>query len=275
MDEAQFNALHIPALERNEVRHNLLLGLMLQPSPDPAGETRRWTLGRPGACALQTKAKRSIILGDLDESACHALAGAVYGSVFAGAVGPESTAHWFVARSTELGLSFRDPEPLMIHELREPPLYPGADGRARRATADDFGLIFEWMTAFRAEAVPNDPPVTEENVARKVKERVILLWETGCEVVSMASVNRETRNVAAIGPVYTPAIFRGRGYAGSVTAALTDHIFASGKTAACLYTDLHNPYSNRCYAKIGFKPVCPSWHYHRIEPRAEVTGAAP
>jgi hypothetical protein len=40
-------------------------------------------------------------------------------------------------------------------------------------------------------------------------------------------------------------------------------IFAEGKTAACLYTDLRNPASNRSYAKIGFNPACCSWHYAR------------
>jgi len=54
-----------------------------------------------------------------------------------------------------------------------------------------------------------------------------------------------------------------------VTAALAEFIFASGKKAACLYTNLLNPYSNRCYAKIGFRPVCKSWHYHRIRSREE------
>ncbi len=265
MDIAQFNALHMPALERNEVRHNLLLGLMSQPSPDPADETRRWTLGGAGACAIQTNANRSIILGELDERQCHALAGLVYGSVFGGALGPENTAHWFVARALQLGLSFGDAEPQMIHELREPPVYPGAPGKARRATTHDLGMVFEWTTAFRTEAVPDDPPVTQEEVARKMKERAVLFWETGGEPVSMAALARVTRNAAAIGVVYTPPGLRARGYAGSVTAALTEYIFASGKRTACLYTDLRNPYSNRCYAKIGFNPVCPSWHYHRIQ----------
>ena len=180
MDIADFNALHMPALERNEVRHNLLLGLM-QPSPDPADEMRRWTLGGAGACAIQTNVNRSIILGELDERQCHALAGQVYGSAFAGALGTENTAHWFVARAIQLGLSFGDAEPQMIHELREPPISPGAPGNARRATSDDLGLVFEWMTAFHAEAVPDDPPVTQEEVARKINERVVLFWETGGE----------------------------------------------------------------------------------------------
>jgi hypothetical protein len=32
---------------------------------------------------------------------------------------------------------------------------------------------------------------------------------------------------------------------------------------ACLYTDLGNPYSNRCYANIGFTPMCDSYHIPR------------
>jgi predicted GNAT family acetyltransferase len=56
---------------------------------------------------------------------------------------------------------------------------------------------------------------------------------------------------------------RGHGYAGSAIAALCERIFAEGKTAACLYAGRRNPYSNRCYAKFGFKRHCDSWHYFR------------
>jgi hypothetical protein len=68
MDRAEFDALHMPALEQNEVRHNLLLGLMSQVSPSPAAhEMRRWTLGGAGACAIQRSANRGVILGDLEQ----------------------------------------------------------------------------------------------------------------------------------------------------------------------------------------------------------------
>ena len=39
---------------------------------------------------------------------------------------------------------------------------------------------------------------------------------------------------------------------------------AEGRDTACLYVDLRNPYSSRCYAKIGFTPVCPSNYYPRV-----------
>jgi predicted GNAT family acetyltransferase len=79
----------------------------------------------------------------------------------------------------------------------------------------------------------------------------------------MAAVARRLRNTGAIAPVYTPPEHRGRGYAGSVTAAVVDKLFGEGKTAVCLYTDLRNPTSNRCYARIGFTRHCDSWHYLR------------
>jgi FR47-like protein len=60
----------------------------------------------------------------------------------------------------------------------------------------------------------------------------------------MAGIVRRTRNAAAIAGVYTPLSLRGRGYAGSVTAAVVEPIFMEAKTA-CLHTDLRNPASKR------------------------------
>jgi predicted GNAT family acetyltransferase len=79
----------------------------------------------------------------------------------------------------------------------------------------------------------------------------------------MAAIVRRTRTAAAISAVYTPPPLRGKGYAGSVTAAVAEQAFAEGKRVACLYTDLRNPFSNRCYAKIGFESVCDSAHIPR------------
>ena len=42
-----------------------------------------------------------------------------------------------------------------------------------------------------------------------------------------------------------------------------ERLFAEGKTAACLFTDVRNPMSNRCYANIGFAPYCDAWLYLR------------
>ena len=81
----------------------------------------------------------------------------------------------------------------------------------------------------------------------------------------MARIVRRLKTSAAITGVYTPPEWRGRGFAGSVTAAAVERIYAEGRQTACLYTDLRNPISNRCYAKIGFRPVCRWMHVHRRE----------
>lgn len=89
-----------------------------------------------------------------------------------------------------------------------------------------------------------------------------LFWVVDGEPVSMAGIVRRTRCAAAIAPVYTPPLLRGRGYAGWVTAAIVERVFADGKSTACLYTDVRNPFSNRCYAKIGSKPSARLGTFH-------------
>jgi len=43
-----------------------------------------------------------------------------------------------------------------------------------------------------------------------------------------------------------------------------ERIYGEGRNMACLYADLRNPASNRCYTKIGFTPVCGSLHFHKV-----------
>jgi predicted GNAT family acetyltransferase len=62
------------------------------------------------------------------------------------------------------------------------------------------------------------------------------------------------------GPVYTPPGERGHGYAGALTAWVTRQILDRG-SAACLYTDLANPTSNKIYAAIGYEPVADFFRY--------------
>jgi predicted GNAT family acetyltransferase len=124
--------------------------------------------------------------------------------------------------------------------------------------------LAEWVAAFTHEATPHDPVPSRERLETLAREGSHVLWIIDGQPVSMAAIVRRTRNAAAIAAVYTPPVLRGNGYAGSVTAAVVDLAFAEGKTVACLYTDLRNPYSNRCYAKIGFMPVCDSCHIPRV-----------
>jgi len=73
--------------------------------------------------------------------------------------------------------------------------------------------------------------------------------------VSMACINREMQTVSGVGMVYTPPYFRGKGYASSCVAQLSQLILDKGFTRCALYTDLANPTSNSIYQKIGYNPI--------------------
>jgi predicted GNAT family acetyltransferase len=259
---AEFCRFHVPALEQNEVRHNVMLTVLAALTAGRISAVTTWSLGAPGQCATMS-AGWPILLADLDETQCHGLAELTAALDFVGVVGPDRTAVWFAKRATELGVKFLAPIPQTILSLAGKPNYPGSPGQARHTTAEDAELLADWITAFMREAIPHDTVPSRERLLSIAGEGRHLFWIVGGRPMSVATIVRRTRNAAAISTVYTPPEFRGRGYAGSVTAALVEQIFSEGRSAACLYADLRNPFSNRCYTKIGFTRVCDSMHVAR------------
>jgi RimJ/RimL family protein N-acetyltransferase len=249
-----FIARHRAALATNEAKHIVMLCLLDIAEADPTKSLRTWSLGEGAACAVLGPGR--LILGDLDQAQCAALAEAMAGESYSALVGPDETARWFVARAEALGRSFEYVMPQRILAIAGPPTYPDAPGVARPAADDDAELLSAWLDAFVAEAVPHEPPIPDERKAAIAASGDCFLWEVEGRPVSTAAIVRETGKTAGISLVYTPPEERGRGYAGSVTAAVVEAAYARGKTAASLFTDLRNPVSNRCYEKIGFEPVC-------------------
>jgi RimJ/RimL family protein N-acetyltransferase len=265
MQPAELFAYHAPALEAQEARHNLILAILARAAREGMQDVVTWSLGAPGQCAAMTVGW-PIVLGELDATRCRELADITADVAYPGVIGRDVTAQWFVERATELGLAFLDPVRMHIQVLTEAPKYPGAAGHARPVTAEDASLFADWMVAFAAEAVPHDPPPVRERLERTAGEGRHLFWIVDGEPVSVAGIGRRTRNAVAINGVYTPAALRGRGYAGSVTAAVVERAYAEGRPIACLYTDDANPFSNRCYAKIGFRPLCASLNFPKRAP---------
>jgi predicted GNAT family acetyltransferase len=129
----------------------------------------------------------------------------------------------------------------------------------RQATAADLDLVAQWFVDFTEQALPDIETLTLNEAHEQVKIRIergmIYLWEDG-EVVSLAGSSRPTPNGIAIGPVYTPPQFRGKGYASSCVAQLSQLLLDQGRSFITLFTDLANPTSNRIYQNIGYRPVC-------------------
>ena len=262
MDLREFAAFHLPALAGDEVRFNIQIAIITAAVAESAPNFLHWTLGAPGECATKS-AGYPILLGNLGKTQCEELAQAVAGLDYPGVVGADDRAHWFAERATELGVKFRDAIPQRLHVLSDKPIYPGAGGFPRETTSADATLLFEWMSAFHREAVPHDPPPEQSRIEKLTASGRCYLWIADGHPVSMAAISRRLPGTAAIAPVYTPPEHRAQGSAGSVPAAVVDRAFADGKRTGGLYTNLRNPGSNRCYAKIGFRRYCDSWHYLR------------
>jgi hypothetical protein len=150
VDLAEFAELHVPALEADEVRFNLLIAAIASALKENPAGFRHWALGAPGHCAVQWPG-RAIVLGNLDQAECRELAKATMQMAYPGVVGSDQTSHWFVEHATAMGMPFEDPIPQRIHALSGAPHYPGVAGSARAVLAADAALLFEWLVAFHQQ----------------------------------------------------------------------------------------------------------------------------
>src|SRR6202035_469566 len=102
MQLADFAQAHLPALERDEVRHNLIVAIVAGAAAAASSSLRFWTLGAPGGCAVQSPA-RAIVVCAPDRAQCAALAEETRALDNAGVVGPDQAANWFADRAAALG----------------------------------------------------------------------------------------------------------------------------------------------------------------------------
>jgi predicted GNAT family acetyltransferase len=144
-----------------------------------------------------------------------------------------------------------------LGELRAP---NGVAGAARLATADDRGLLVDWVGLFVEEAfsaVHNDGGEEFVDNADRVGHRFVL-WDVDGTPVSMAMLRVPAADVSRIGPVFTPLTERAHGYGSAVTAAAAHLAHRGGTPDVVLFADLANPTSNAIYQRIGFAPVVDS-----------------
>jgi predicted GNAT family acetyltransferase len=252
----------------DEARHNLVLGItsFVRDHPGVYPELQGWVVRRGDevvGAALRTPPYNLVLARPRGDDALTALAETIEDAL-PGVVGavPEVDAfatRWKDRRGT--GTTTRFDQRIYVLDRLIPP--PPVEGAARLAGPRDRALVLDWTTAFTEEALHGgDDP---ERIARSVDARLgagdaggIVLWEVAGRPVSLAGFGGDTPNGLRIGPVYTPAGRRGRGYGSAVTAAASRLAFDRGKRFCFLYTDLANPTSNAVYLRLGYRPVCDS-----------------
>lgn len=134
------------------------------------------------------------------------------------------------------------------------PPRPGPAGRPRVAEAADRDLLVAWIAAFH-----RDLGDSVGDAARQVDNRLgyggLTVWEVDGTPVSVAGIAQPVGAMVRVGPVYTPPALRRHGYAGAVTAAVSQAALDAGAREVLLFTDLANPTSNGVYQRLGFVPV--------------------
>jgi len=138
-----------------------------------------------------------------------------------------------------------------------------ARGRLRLPEPDERDLLVAWMREFIIEARLVGAAQVETVVDDRVRYGGLLLWEDG-EPASLIGLNHPVAGAVRIGPVYTPAPLRRRGYASSAVAAASRRALAGGATRCMLFTDLANPTSNKIYAEVGYRR-CGDWEEIALE----------
>ncbi|MBI2244122.1 MAG: GNAT family N-acetyltransferase [Nocardioides sp.] len=186
------------------------------------------------------------------------------GEALAGVNGALPAARLVAEEAARLaGGEVRVHEHLRLFRLGELVVPPSPPGRLRLATSDDLDLALEWFRAFGVAAAEQAgrsephamPDLTTDDMLERIDQGVVWLWEDERgEAVHLTAANPPANGVTRVGPVYTPSLHRGRGYAGAAVAEVSRQYVEQG-VRCCLFTDQANPTSNRIYQALGYEAV--------------------
>ena len=119
-----------------------------------------------------------------------------------------------------------------------------------------------WVEAFYASAQYGIKemkiPENVEHYHYRLSSKMLYVLEVDDIPVSMAGFTRKMQTAIGVAMVYTPPYYRGKGYATSCVAQLSQIALDKGYARCVLYTDLANPTSNSIYQKIGYTAICDS-----------------
>lgn len=213
------------------------------------------------ATAIRTSPLRKLILSKSTEvNAVNLIAQniASQDKSLPGAMGLKSETTSFVRTWQSLtGQAFELAVALKIHQLETVRQVTQTSGSFRIAIESDRALLTNWMEAFEEEALRDNEPKSDSQLwfDKKLKQKSLYLWQDKVPV-SMSGFSGATPNGIRINAVYTPPEYRGKGYATSCVAALSQQLLNRGYKYCFLFTDLANPTSNHIYQKIGYQPIC-------------------
>jgi len=273
-DPRQFLERMKPLLA-DEARDNLILGITrtMVSQPERFKDAILYTVernGHPAASALITPPHDLLVSPAADGDAIRDLARAVHdhGVTIPGVTGERGCVETFKDAWSDLtsraAVLEMEQGIFSLESVRE---VPAVAGDFRRATAEDFDLVVDWMLDFVAEAIPRGVEDVER-VAALASRRLtggldsgFWLWEVDTEPVAISGHTSPTGSGIRVNGVYTPRDLRRNGYATALVAHQSQWLLDNGYRSCFLYTDLANPTSNDIYRRIGYQQVAESAMY--------------
>ena len=261
--------------EAAETRNSLILGLALRLQSDlhaygeamPLMALVKDESGKMGASALMTPPFALVVQSEpINKPALETLADALITSGWRlpGVNGVDSVSDCFAEIwRDKTGQLARRIMNTRAYELRQvlPIDYPA--GSMKLAEESDAQIAAEMHNAMIKEVIWGPRRLTTaESELVNIRLKRTFFWVDDGEVVSITIATRPQIKGICVGGVYTPPVFRRRGYARALVAEVSKELLVRGYELTNLFTDLSNPTSNKIYQEVGYKPVA---DYHQYE----------
>lgn len=171
--------------------------------------------------------------------------------------------HFAEAYTMHKGLTFQTTMNQRIYELTAVNPDIQKVGTVRLLNEQDMPFFPYWAEAFNAagsygKTEMSIPLENADPYLYRIASKKLYILEDNGKPVAMAGFTRVMQTAIGVAFVYTPPYERGKGYATSMVAQISQLALDKGFTKCVLYTDLANPTSNSIYQKIGYTPVCDS-----------------
>lgn len=155
----------------------------------------------------------------------------------------------------KLRMQCSEPFKMGSYCLKDIQMNQWAQGHLALASLDEATWLTQWwcqatheMNGVRAVSLNE----ASQQVDNMIASHSVYLWlNEQNEPCCMATID-ESGDFVKFGHVYTPEIYRGKGYAATLIANLSKDALERRKIPV-LYTDFHYQASNRAYTKVGFQ----------------------
>lgn len=151
-----------------------------------------------------------------------------------------------------------------IMEVRQLIESKPSHGNHRNAIVLEAKIITDWIIQYQMEAAASEMDYEEvlKKIVGYIEEQKIFVYEIDNQtIVSMAIVTRQLPHGIAIGYVYTPDEYRGKGYAASNLYFTCKHYLENGYQYCSLFADKKCTLSSRAYEKVGFRTLEDHYDY--------------